>query len=418
MITLFVNMEATQVPPQQPNPNIQEIVRSILLFLNTVFTKEKKFEIKKEFYDSHKRNPMFLLYFMYITLLNMTIPSSDRIREKIAQISIEEWERILREFLDNTSRISDLPWTEEEKEVWVLILYFISYQERKYKHRCFQIQDNGHCGTQYSQLFILGLKAFKETRPTKEMISFLKSLFTKETTSMTKTNLSKKESRKNDPMFLLYFMYITLLHKNRVRSKNKHRSSHRTISTNKSDTTFRALKSLFLYGETKIEVWETILLTFLNENPRIQGFPWTDEEKDVWKLVLFFMSKEFGRLSTTGKGYHFMLENQERGAKLSPLILQLGLKPFKETATSTPVNPCSKKYQTVICGICDFHGDPTDPSKTCCCCYECGSKDADCKRCRICGQHDSTKCTCCRICNTRAEGCRKCPECNEHKCSC
>lgn len=237
------------------------------------------------------------------------------------------------------------------------------------------------------------------------ILLFLKTFFTKSKKSEIETDLSNKSFPRNSPMFLLYFMYIALLDKNLARSKRV--------------PTFHALKSLFLYGETKIEQWETILLTFLNENPRSEGFPWTDGEKHVWILVLFFMSEQFGSPCITGRGFNFMLENQTRRDQLSPLICQLGLKPFKETATSMPMNPCAKKYQTVMCRFCDFHGDPKDPSKTCCCCYECCSRDADCKRCRICGQHDSTKCTCCKICKTCAEGCRKCPECNEHdECSC
>ena len=236
------------------------------------------------------------------------------------------------------------------------------------------------------------------------ILLFLKSLFTKSKKSEIETALSNKGFPRNSPMFLLYFIYIALLDKNRARSKR--------------DNTFDSLKSLLLYGQTKIEQWEIILLTFLNENPRSQGFPWTDKEKEVWILVLFFMSDKFGSPSIPGCGFKFMLENQERKAQLSPLICQLGLKPFKETNTSPAENPCAKKYQTVICEICEFHGDPKDPSKTCCCCYECKSRDADCKRCRICGQHDSTKCSCCPICKTSAEYCRKCPECNEHECSC
>ncbi len=406
MITSFVNMEATQDLPQQPNPNIHASVRLILLFLKTVFTDIKKSEIKNAFYDSHKRNPMFLLYFMYITLLNMTIPSSDRIRDKIAQISIEEWERILHKFLHDTPRKKDFPWTDEEKDVWVLILYFISYQERTSKHRYLQIKDNGHCDTQYSQLVSLGLKAFKKTLPISRVISFLKTVFTNDKKSDIKTALLNESLPPNDPMFLLYFMYIALLDKNLARSKRV--------------PTFSKLKSIMRYDkQTKIENWEIILLKFLEDTPMSKDFHWTDEEKEVWKLVLFFMSEQFGSPSITGKGYCFMLENQERREQLSPLILQLGLKPFKETATSPPENPCAKKYQTVMCRFCDFHGDPKDPSKTCRCCHECCSRDADCKRCRICGQHDSTKCTCCKICNTSAEDCRKCQECNEHdECSC
>ena len=394
MITSFVDMEA-KPDPQQPKPNNQETVRVILLFLKTVFMDEKKIEMKTAFKDSPKTNPLLLLYFMYITLLNMTIPSSDKIRRTITQISIEEWKKILLTFLNHTPREQGLPWTEEEKEVWVLILYFISYQERTREQMYLLIQDTDHRDIQYSQLSSLGLKAFKETRPIKIVISFLKSVFKKREKHKVNKNLED----------LLNFIYIALLDKNLVRSKR--------------DNTFKNLKSLLLYGQTKIEQWETILLTFLNHTPRKQGLPWTDEEKEVWILVLFFVSEQFGCPSSTGKGHLFLLENQKRRAQLSPLIIKLGLKPFKETTTSMPENPCAKKYQIVVCRICEFHGDPRNPSKMCRCCYECNSRDSDCKRCRICREHDSTKCTCCPICNTSAEGCRKCPECNENdECSC
>jgi hypothetical protein len=119
---------------------------------------------------------------------------------------------------------------------------------------------------------------------------------------------------------LLNFMRIVILDKNKVCSKRG------------DDTPFKSLMSLkriFLDGKTKIEEWETILLGFLNDTPREQGLPWTEEEKEVWRLVLFFVSEQVGCLSTTGKEYHFMLESQERRAQLSPLILQLGLKSFK-----------------------------------------------------------------------------------------
>ena len=232
------------------------------------------------------------------------------------------------------------------------------------------------------------------------------TFFTKSKQSEIETALSNKDFPRNSPMFLLYFMYIALLDKNRARSKK--------------EKTFDHLKSRLVYGETNIEVWETILLTFLNHTPRKQDLPWTDKEKEVWILVLFFMSEQFGCHYLTGKGRPlFLLDNQERRAQLSPLIRQLGLKPFKETATLIAVNPRAKKYQTILCRICNFHGDAENHSRMCACCVKCNSTDADCKRCRICEQHDSTKCTCCQICNTRAEYCRKCQECNEHdECSC
>jgi len=403
MIISFVDMEAKPIP-QQPNPNILAIVRLILLFLETVFTKEKKLEVKKAFTDSPTTNPLFLLYFMYITLLNMRIPSSVKLIDTISQNSIEEWETILWKFLNDTPREQGFPWTEDEKDVWILILYFISYQERTRKHPYLQIKSKDRCYIYDSRLFILGLKPFKERLPINVVISFLKTVFTKEKKSEVEIIIENNKSPKTNPVFLLYFMYIAVLNKNLCRSKKKN--------------VFKKLITIMVYGETKIEVWETILLTFLNDTPREQGFPWTEEEKEVWRFLLFFVSEQFGGRSITEKEYHFMLENQERRAELSPCIHQLGLKPFNETETSVPENPCAKKHQNAICQICDFHGDPKNPSKTCYCCYECNSRTADCKRCRICGQHDLTKCTCCRICNTCAEGCRKCTECNEHECSC
>lgn len=137
---------------------------------------------------------------------------------------------------------------------------------------------------------------------------------------------------------------------------------------------------------------------------------WTDEEIQVWKLILFYAS---GMVDFIPK-----VDDEELLSKLKSEVKSLRRKEYKETNT-TESTKLKKNRQTVICRICEFHGDPKDPSKTCCCCYECGSKDADCKRCRICREHDSTKCTCCPICKTSAEGCRKCPECNEHdECSC
>ena len=113
---------------------------------------------------------------------------------------------------------------------------------------------------------------------------------------------------------LLNFMRIVILDKNQVCSKRG------------DDTLFKSLKRIFLEGKLKIEEWETILLKFLNDTPREQGLPWTEEEKEVWKLVLFFVSEQVGCPSIIGEGYHFMLENQERRDQLSPLIRQLGLK--------------------------------------------------------------------------------------------
>lgn len=105
------------------------------------------------------------------------------------------------------------------------------------------------------------------------ILLFLKTFFTKEKKSETETALSDKKSPNTNPVFLLYFMYIALLDKNLARSKQV--------------PTFSKLKSIMLYGQPKIEDWETILLRFLNDTPREQGLPWTEEEKEVWKLFLF-----------------------------------------------------------------------------------------------------------------------------------
>ena len=107
---------------------------------------------------------------------------------------------------------------------------------------------------------------------------------------------------------LLSFMCIVILKRNHLRSKNKELLS---------------LKRIFLDGKIKVEEWETILLGFLNDVPREQGLPWTEEEKEVWRLVLFFVSEQVGGSSYTNEIYYFMLEDQGRRAQLSPFILQL-----------------------------------------------------------------------------------------------
>ena len=222
-----------------------------------------------------------------------------------------------------------------------------------------------------------------------------------------KKNLEDETFRRDDPMFLLYFIYIALLDKNLVRSKK--------------ENIFAKLITRLVYGGFPIEHWEIILLNFLEKTPRESAFPWTDEEKEVWKLVLFFLSEQFGKNSC--EKFCFMLCDKTRRMELSPRIHKLGLKPFKETQISQPENPSAKMHQTVECQtvdcqICGFHGDPEIPSKMCQCCVKCHKRNEECIRCRICNQHDSKKCGCCQICNTSAEGCQKCPECNEHKCSC
>ncbi len=164
-----------------------------------------------------------------------------------------------------------------------------------------------------------------------------------------------------------------------------------------------------------------ILSNYLKHNDRMFGcwkpdkkvyeykvIPWTDEEIQVWKLILFYVSQMVDFIPK--------VDDEELLLKLK----SLRRKEYKETNTKESEESATLKRnkQPVICQICKFHGDPIDRSKMCRCCYECGSRDADCKRCRICDQHDSKKCSCCRICNTCAEGCQKCPECNEHECSC
>ena len=165
-----------------------------------------------------------------------------------------------------------------------------------------------------------------------------------------------------------------------------------------------------------------ILSNYLKHNDRMFGcwnndakryyyqvIPWTDEEIQVWKLILFYASQMVDFIPK--------VDDEELLSKQKSEAESLRRKEYKET-TKTKSTRFKKNKQTVICQICEFHGDPKDPSKTCKCCSECRSTDADCKRCRICREHDSTKCTCCPICKTCAEGCQKCQKCDEHECSC
>jgi hypothetical protein len=180
-----------------------------------------------------------------------------------------------------------------------------------------------------------------------------------------------------------------------------HHSCGSTITFEKM---FKIVRDYLTHNHRIFSCWNDV-----NEVCEYKQMPWTDEEVQVWELILFYTSEIINFIPK--------VDDENLLSQLKSKWKSLCRKEYKET-TMIESTRWKKNRQTVICRICEFHGDPKDPSKTCCCCYECGSKDADCKRCRICGQHDSTKCTCCPICNTCAEGCRKCPECNEHECSC
>ncbi len=175
-------------------------------------------------------------------------------------------------------------------------------------------------------------------------------------------------------------------------------------STKTFEKTFDILCDHLNHTLRKVAYWDNDTKQYLYSE-----LPWTDKEIQVWKLILFHAS---GMVDFIPK-----VDDEELLLKLKSEAKSLRRKEYKETET-TESTKLKKNKQTTICRICEFHGDAKDPLKTCKCCYECRSTDADCERYRICGQHDSTKCSCCKICNTSAEGCRKCQECNEHECSC
>lgn len=149
MITSFVNMEATQVPPQQPNPNIQATLSTILRFLKTCFTKEKIVEVNQSvskcLRNDHrlstddlfiaKKNPDFILLYMHIVLNDKNLFRSKKdhayknVKSIIWEIDIEIWEISLNLFLLSQKKEPDSKvWTVEEEKVWRHVLFFISEQ--------------------------------------------------------------------------------------------------------------------------------------------------------------------------------------------------------------------------------------------------------------------------------------------------
>jgi len=222
-------------------------------------------------------------------------------------------------------------------------------------------------------------------------------------------------------IYLLFLVFTTQNFMRSVRAKNpvnkkakrrfmslynfvKCELNQRLGSTRTFARTFDILRNYLKHNDRMFGCW--------NDDKKVYYYeviPWTDEEIQVWKLILFYASQMVDFIPK--------VDDEELLSKLKSEVESLRRKEYRETA-ATKSTKWKKNKQTVICQICEFHGDPKDPSKTCKCCSECRSTDADCKRCRICGQHDSTKCTCCKICNTRAEYCQKCQECNEHECSC
>jgi len=180
--------------------------------------------------------------------------------------------------------------------------------------------------------------------------------------------------------------------------------NHRCGSTKTFEKMFDIVRNYLKYNDRIFDYWDDAGVVYA-----YQQIAWTDEEIQVWELILFYTSEIIDFIPK--------VDDENLLSQLKSKSKSLCRKEYKETEM-TKSTRWKKNRQTVICRICDFHGDPENPSKTCGCCYECSSRNADCKRCRICGQHDLTKCTCCPICNTCAEGCRKCTECNEHECSC
>lgn len=218
-------------------------------------------------------------------------------------------------------------------------------------------------------------------------------------------------------IYLLFLLFTTQNFMRSVRAENpvnikakrrfmslykyvKYELDQRLGSTKTFARTFDILSNYLKHNDRMFGCW--------NDDKNVydyQVIPWTNEEIQVWKLILFYAS---GMVDFIPK-----VDDEELLSK----VKFLRRKEYKET-DMTESAKLKKTRQTVICQICEFHGDPKDPSKTCCCCSECRSRDSDCKRCRICREHDSTKCTCCPICKTCAEGCQKCQVCNEHECSC
>ena len=181
MITSFVDMEATQVLPQQPNQNIQAIVRLILLFLKTCFTKETIVEVNQSVSKclrnddklsdddlfTAKKNPKFLLFYMHIVLNDKNLFHSKKdnayknVKEIIWGIDIEFWEISLSLFLSSQKKEPDSKvWTIEEKKVWRHVLLFISEQLGAIhgSTHCFMLRDQERRAELSPLLHQLGLK--------------------------------------------------------------------------------------------------------------------------------------------------------------------------------------------------------------------------------------------------------------------
>jgi hypothetical protein len=212
-------------------------------------------------------------------------------------------------------------------------------------------------------------------------------------------------------IYLLFLVFTTQNFMRSLKTKSPANKKAKKRFTSLCDCVKYELDQLHGSTKTFTQTFE-VIANYLKHNHRMfcrwddetkviiyEQIAWTDEEIQVWKLILFYAS---GMVDFIPK-----VDDEELLSKLKSEAKSLRRKEYKET-TTTEATKLKKNRQTVICRICDFHGDPKGPSKTCSCCYVCFLKDAECKRCRICGQHDSTKCTCCR----------KCPECNEHECSC
>ena len=81
-----------------------------------------------------------LLKFIHIILFdrNLLHSKKDKTFDSLknlfcnSRMKIEQWEIILRKFLDDTPREQGLPWTRIEKEVWVLVLFFTSEEIGSY----------------------------------------------------------------------------------------------------------------------------------------------------------------------------------------------------------------------------------------------------------------------------------------------
>ena len=222
-------------------------------------------------------------------------------------------------------------------------------------------------------------------------------------------------------IYLLFLVFTTQNFMRSVKAKNpanmrakrrfmslynyvKSELSKRHESRNTFENTLEIVHDYLRNNHRQIGCWDDSAKVYTYEQ-----IDWTDEEIQVWKLILFYASEIVEFIPK--------VDDEKLRSELMAKLKSLGIKEYRQTKEIESTK-WKKNRQTVICHICEFHGDPKDPSKTCHCCYECCSTDAVCKRCRICEQHDSTKCTCCKICNTRAEYCRKCSECEEHSCSC